>query len=335
MDLGWRWGMSQNEFVAAVDLGGTWVRVALIDKNGKFHAKAQETVDARSAEAMSNQLVRLVHLVCTSGGVGSRRLAGVGIASAGPLDIKQGALTKPTNIPLEFVPLVDPIGDALGVSTYLVNDGTAGVLGERWFGAGRGIDNLVYVTIGTGIGGGAIVDGHVLLGKEGNAVEIGHFVIDYEGRLTCGCGQRGHWEAYCSGKNLPAYVQMRLRDMSPAVVKESLLYTWLRNDPSNLRAQNLFNVAKRGDNVALQLVEEIGVLNAMGFANVINAYDPSLITVGGAVALANKNLVLPPIRQHVSEYSLNREPKMKTTPLGTDAGVLGGAAAVLGFCTEA
>jgi glucokinase len=124
--------------------------------------------------------------------------------------------------------------------------------------------------------------------------------------------------------------------MSTAVVKKSLLYTWLHNDPPNLRSQDLFHVAKRGDNVALQLVEEIGVLNAMGFANVIHAYDPFLITVGGAVALANKNLVLPPIRQHVGEYALNRGPKIKATPLGADAGILGGgAAAVLEFCTEA
>jgi glucokinase len=327
--------MGHHKFVAAIDLGGTWVRVALSDKNGNFHAKTQEATDAASAESISNQLVRLVRFVCNNSGVDISQLVGVGIASAGPLDMKKGVLIQPTNIPLDVVPLTGPVSDALGVPAYLVNDGTAGVLGERRFGAGQRVDNLVYVAIGTGIGGGAIVDGHVLLGKDGNAVEIGHFVIDYEGRLTCGCGKKGHWEAYCCGRNIPNFVRMRLTEVDSEVVSESLLCKDLDDGFANLSAQALFASAKRGVKLALQLVEEIGVLNAIGFANLVNAYDPSLITVGGAVVLQNTQLVVPPIRKHVEAYALNRVPKIMATPLGDEAGLYGAGAAVAAFSSYA
>jgi glucokinase len=331
MNLGVGLRLGRPDFVVAVDLGGTWVRVALSDGAGAFKAKVQERIDARSAEAVDSQLVRLVRFVCRDGSVNVRRLVGVGIASTGPLDLKKGKLVTPANLPLDSVPITDPVGEALGVPVYLVNDCTAAVLGERRFGAGQGIDNLVHVTIGTGIGGGAIVDGHLLLGKDGNAVEIGHFVIDYEGRLTCGCGKKGHWEAYCSGRNMPNFVRMRLAAISEEIVKESLLRSELEDVSSDLSSQDLFCAAKRGDQLALQFVEEIGVLNAAGFANIVNAYDPSLITIGGSVIQENKELILPPIKAHIAEYALNREPRIALTALGKETGLYGALATVLMF----
>jgi len=256
-------------------------------------------------------------------------LEGIGIASAGPLNIKEGALINPTNLPFDYVPLTRPISEQLNVPTFLINDCAAAVLGERIFGAGKGLDNLVYITIGTGIGGGAIVDGHLLLGKDGNAVEIGHITIDYEGRLRCGCGKRGHWEAYCSGRNIPNYVRMRLEEIDEELKRQSLLFKKIKGELSQLSSQDLFEAAKRGDKLSLQLVEEIGVLNAIGFANVINAYDPSLITVGGTVALKNEELILPLIRKYVKNYAVNRLPKIILTPLGENIGIYGGISIVL------
>jgi glucokinase len=245
--------------------------------------------------------------------------------------MKRGVLTMPTNLPLDSVPITDPVGEELGVPIYLVNDGTAAVLGEGRFGAGRGVNNLVYVTIGTGIGGGAIVDGHLLLGKDGNAVEIGHFVIDYEGRLVCGCGKKGHWEAYCSGKNMPNFVRMRLTELGEERVKDSLLRRQLGDDLSNLSSEDFFSAAESGDRLAFRLVGEIGVLNAIGFANVANAYDPELVTVGGSVAQENGELLLPVIRAHIKDYVVNREPEIALASLGSTVGLYGAVATVLGF----
>ena len=325
--------LPERKYIIGVDLGGTWVRVALSDEKGKIMEKMQEKVDVSSEKAISNQIVKIVRILCDRSGVDVASLEGVGIASAGPLDIKEGALINPTNLPFDYVPLTGPISEQLSVPAFLTNDCTAAVLGEREFGAGRGLDNLVYITMGTGIGGGAIVDGHLLLGKDGNAVEIGHITIDYEGRLECGCGKRGHWEAYCSGRNIPNYVRMRLEEIDEELKRQSLLFKKIKGEVSQLRSQDLFEAAKRGDKLSLQLVEEIGVLNAIGFANVINAYDPSLITVGGTVALKNEELILPPIRKYVKNYAVNRLPKIIVTPLGENIGIYGGISMVLKFKT--
>lgn len=324
----------KRKYVIGVDLGATWVRVALSDERGRFVEKARERVDKSSETAISGQIVRLTESTLQKKGISPRHLEGVGIASAGPLDLKEGRIVKPPNLPFAQVHITKPIVKKLNVPTYLINDCTAAVLGERRFGAGKGLDNIVFVTIGTGIGGGAIVDGHLLLGKDGNAVEVGHFTIDSQDRLKCGCGKRGHWEAYCSGKNIPDFIRMRVREIEETRVNQSLLLKSMEGDLSTLTSEDLFAAAKNGDALSLQLVEEIGTLNAIGFANVINAYDPSLITVGGSVVLRNKRLVLPPIREKAKHHVLTRVPKIVATPLAEDVGIYGAIAVVLTFKSQ-
>ena len=201
-------------------------------------------------------------------------------------------------------------------------------MGERDFGAGRGVENLVYVTISTGIGGGVYVDGHLLIGKDGNAHEIGHITIDMEGRLQCGCGKRGHWEAYCSGMNIPNYVRLLLEGKDQKTVEKSLLMKLAGGYRQKITAKGLYDAAKAGDPLSKEFVEKIGELDAIGFANIINAYDPELITVGGTVTLKNPDLVMEPIHKHVEKYALNRLPEIRITPLGEDVGLYGALAAV-------
>ena len=314
-----------------VDLGGTRVRVVLSDEKGNFIEKRSEEVDKRNAEAITDQIVKLTRFLCAKHGFAVKSLQGVGIVSAGPLIQEEGVLFKPPNLPFDRVPITKPITEKLGVRACLINDCVGAVLGEKMFGAARGLDNCVYVTISTGLGCGAIVNGTLLLGKDGNAHEVGHFVIDCQGRLTCGCGRRGHWEAYCSGRNIPNYVRMRLKDMPAKAVKESLLFKMTRGEFLKLATADLFGCAKNGDSLSVKLVNEIGVLNAMGFASVINAYDPSLITVGGTVTLRNKKMILSPIKKCVKDYAINRVPKIMVTPLGEDVGVYGAVAAALRY----
>lgn len=323
--------MGEKEYVVGVDVGGTWTRAVLLNIKSNSAEKIKEKVDARYDTAISGQIIKMIHTLCQRSGIDSSSLEGIGIASAGPLDVKEGALIRPTNLPFEYVSLVKPIKKKLNVPVYLVNDCTAAVLGEKEFGGGKGISNLFYVAVGTGIGGGAIVDDHLLMGKDGNAVEIGHFTIDYEGKLVCGCGRRGHWEAYCSGRNIPHFVELRMKEMGKTAIESSLLFGEIGGNISRLSSEILFEAAKNGDHLSLQFIREIGVLNAIGFANVVNAYDPSLILVGGTVALKNTELVLPYIRKYITDYALNRIPEINITPLGDDVGVYGGIAAVLRF----
>jgi glucokinase len=303
----------------------------LSDEKGNFVGKRSEEVDKRSVEAVTDQIVRLARFLCAEHGLGVKSVEGMGIVSAGPLIQEEGVLFKPPNMPFDRVPVTRPITEQLGIPACLINDCAGAVLGENMFGAAKGLDNCVYVTISTGLGCGAIVNGTLLLGKDGNAHEVGHFVIDCQGRLTCGCGRRGHWEAYCSGRNIPNYVRMRLKEMRGRAVRESLLFGRLEGDLSGLVAADLFACAKKGDSLSLKLVDEIGVLNAMGFGSLINAYDPSLITVGGAVTLRNKKMILSPINKYVKDYAINRIPRIIVTPLGEDVGVYGAVAAALKY----
>ncbi len=314
-----------------VDLGGTWVRVVLADEAGNFVARAQERVDITSSEAISKQMVRLIRFLCSKHGFDAKTMAGVGIASAGPLVQEDGVLIHPPNLPFQRVLLTRPITEELGVPSCLINDCAGAALGEHKFGAAKGHDNFVYITISTGIGGGIIENGTLLLGKDGNGHEVGHFVIDCEGRLTCGCGRRGHWEGYCSGRNIPNYVRMRVKELPDRTARESALTRKRGLDLSDLTAANLFEAAKGGDTLSRKLVSEIGLLNAMGFATAINAYDPSLITVGGTVTLKNKDAVLSPIKKHVKDYAINRIPKIMVTPLGEDVVLYGAVAAALKY----
>ncbi len=321
--------MTKKRYIIGVDLGATWVRLVLSDEEGAFLGKTKKRVDKSDEKAIGQQITTTICSLCEDNGVDPATLRGVGIASAGPLNMKKGSLIKPTNLPFEYVSLTKPIRKELGLPTYLINDCTAAVLGEKMFGAGKELDNLAYITIGTGIGGGVVVNGQLLLGKDGNAVEIGHLTIDLKGKLTCGCGKKGHWEAYCSGRNIPNFVKMRLGEIDKKSVDTSLLFNVVEGESTGLSSQDLFDAAKKGDKLSLQLVEEIGNLNAIGFADVINAYDPSLITVGGTVTLKNEKLILSPIKKLVGNYAVNRLPKITVTPLGDEVGLYGAVAAFL------
>ncbi|MEM4521146.1 MAG: ROK family protein [Candidatus Bathyarchaeia archaeon] len=309
-----------------VDLGGTNVRVVLGSKEGKIIAKISEpTEKSKGPTGVSEQIIRLI-ISLIEERINLRDIEGIGIGSAGPLDIKSGALMRPTHLPFEYVPLVKPLEEKFGLPVILLNDCVAAVLGEKYFGIGGDYENLVYVTISTGIGGGVYVDGHLLIGKDGNAHEIGHFTIDYEGRLTCGCGKKGHWEAYCSGSGIPNYARLIIEgDKFKNARKGPLMEAY---KSGKLTAKAVYDCAKVGDDLAEIIVEKIGELNAIGFACVTDAYDPSLITVGGSVTLNNPSLVIDPIRRYIKEHARNRVPEITLTPLGEDIVLYGALASV-------
>jgi glucokinase len=317
-----------EKLAVGVDLGATNVRVAVGDKRRGILAKFSEATErGEGPEGISRQIIRMIHSIRLENFV-PEKILGLGIGSIGPLDPRRGAIAGPANLPWEYIPLVEPIQGELGVPVRLLNDCTASVVGEREFGASRGVENLVYVTISTGIGGGVYVDGHLLIGKDGNAHEIGHITIDMEGRLRCGCGKRGHWEAYCSGMNIPNYVRMLLVGKNQKTAEKSLLMKLAGGDRQNITAKGLYDAAKAGDPLSKEFVEKIGQLNAIGFANIINVYDPELITAGGTVTLKNPNSVMEPIYRHLEKYALNRLPEIRITTLGEDVGLYGALAAV-------
>ena len=316
--------MFSMEYVLAVDLGATNIRVALGTRDGKILSKVKEkTVRHGDEYAVANQIIKIInkhffHAI--------RHSLGLGIGSIGPLDLKKGRIVNPTNLPFKTVELKEPLEEKLGLEVKILNDAVAAVWGEKVFGIGGNVRNLVYVTLSTGIGVGVIVDDHLLIGKDGNAHEVGHIVVDFNGTMRCGCGKLGHWEAYTSGRNIPKYVAHLVRTKFPQLLSTSSLKKYFNE--GKLTAEILFREAKRGDALALKIVEEIGKVNAAGFASIINAYDPELVTVGGAIALNNSELVLKYLIKYLDFYVLNRKPEIKITPLGEDI-VLYGALALI------
>lgn len=309
----------------AVDIGATRVRVCVGDAAGELlWRKAADMPTPSRVDDYVASLVSRVREGFDHAPSGSS-IEGIGVASIGPLSLRRGGMTSPANLPYDFVPIVKPLEDSFDKKTFLMNDARAGALGEKNFGAGRGLDNLVYITISTGIGGGAIVDGHLLLGKDGNAGEIGHVIVDPGGKLVCGCGKRGHWEAYCSGKNLPNLATLLAKE-KPGGANEAGL---LEQAPA-LASASIFGAAARGEPFALRVVKEVGRLNTIGVAAVADAYDPTLITIGGGVALNNTRMILGPIRRLLPKHAINQVPEIRVTPLGDDAGLLGALSLAVG-----
>jgi glucokinase len=308
-----------------VDIGATNIRIALGDKEGNILRKITEKININNgSKGIANQIIRIIkslHVDC-------KIIKGIGIGSIGPLDIKRGIILIAPNLPFNNIPIRDLIEKAFKVPIHFLNDCSAAVLGEKMFGLGEGIDNLAYITISSGIGCGAYVNGKLLRGKDGNAAEMGHTYIDVSGALECGCGKKGHWEAYCSGNNIPNYVKFWIKENNAQTNFEKSKLAKLSNrNLENVKAKMVYDAAKAGDEMCLKIVEKLGWLNAIGIANVIAAYDPELITIGGSVTLNNTKLVIEPIKRFIKDLSVNRIPKIDITPLGHDI-VLYGALAM-------
>jgi glucokinase len=303
---------------AAVDIGATNVRVASGNEGGLIEKEIEKTDRENGPTGVPAQIIRLVR------SLEIEELAAIGVGSIGPIDIGTGSIVNTPNLPFKEIPVLESLSFEFHVPVKMLNDCSAAVLGEKEYGVGKGLQNLVYVTLSTGLGGGAIVDGQVLIGKDGNAVEVGHLTIDPTSPLVCGCGCRGHWEAYSSGSNIPKYARLLLSEIKS---EGSLLQELAGGDPRGITAEILFEAAQRLDPIALTIVRKIGEVNAIGFADIVNVFDPQLITVGGSIALENPDLILKPILVNVDRHLINRCPDIMITPLGEDA-VLYGALAL-------
>jgi len=296
-------------YAIGVDIGATNLRVALGNDKGKILLKKGERTLTSSKTSISTQILRIVKQVLDEAG---KKALGIGIGSIGPIELRTMSIKNSPNIPHKIVPLSKI--RQLGMPVYLYNDCLAAVMAENYFGAGKRTKNLVYVTLSTGIGGGAIVGGHLLLGEQGNAAEVGHFVVDTKYGLRCTCGKgNGHWEGLASGRNIPRFYD-----------------AWCKSrrikNPAKYRESRQVFEAERTDKNVKKFLKELDKVNARAVSNIIVAYNPSLITFGGAVALNHGRRILKGIRKNVDNYL--DLPKIKITPLGVDAVLLGGIAGV-------
>ncbi|MCS7143220.1 MAG: ROK family protein [Aigarchaeota archaeon] len=307
--------------ILAADIGGSKTRVGLFDRDlNLIRLRVVATPRDPTPDSIPETLIRTADEV--SGEIKSEVTA-FGVASMGPIDVKRGTIVKTPTVGAENVPLIERLKEWLEVEYFLANDCNAAAYAEWWSLRNDGVSSLVYITISTGIGGGAVVDDCLLLGKDGNAAEVGHIVLDHEGYMRCGCGGLGHWEAYCSGRNVVRFAKRLYDDgfISPMTrLAESI-------ERDELSSERIFELQRAGDAGAVELLERVAVFNAAGISSVIATYDPHVIVMGGSVVLNNFDFFVSEVFPLIERYSVIERPEI-VRPVHNDLSPLMGAAMI-------
>lgn len=320
-----------EKYIAAVDLGATNLRVAIFHKERQTFVQRLNvrTELSKGAEAISHQIIDCVRKVLLMTNTSIEEVESIGITAPGPLDLRRGGIVRSVNIPYEFVPIREPLEATFKKPVFLMHDAKASTLAEYVFGAGKTMktDYLVFITISTGIGGGIIDGGRLVMGSDGNAGEVGCITVDYRGKLRCGCGSYGHWQAYASGAAIPRYVRYLVEEEGLQFEPGSPLLETCR-DLANLSAELLYQSAW-SDFTAMKIVDELATINAAGVANVVNAANPEIVTLGGSIVLNNIDLTVGKLVPKMSNFLRVRSPRVMPTPLGSEIGLYGAVASVL------
>jgi glucokinase len=309
-------------YVIGVDLGGTQLRAVMIDQHGQIYAF--ERVDTAAEEGQAVVIAQIEALINrVRRDVPLNQIRGVGFGAPGPIDPVEGILFNPPNLPgWVNVPLRAILRERTGLAVEVGNDANVAALGEWRFGCGRGCQNFVYVTISTGIGGGVIAEGRLLLGRKGIAGEVGHMTVQLDGPL-CGCGNYGCWEAVASGTALGRFAATALDHGRP-----SLMRTLAGDDP--IEGWHVAAAAAQGDELAQIAMEREGELIGVGLVNLLHLYAPERIALGGGV-IKSMALLEPHIHRVINKRAMPpyRDTPIQVAELGDKVGVLGAAALVL------
>lgn len=307
-----------------IDLGGTNLKGAIVDRKGRVIAKHTRPLPDSGPEDTINEIVMLVDQFLSAASVGRPDLAGVGIGAPGPMSYRTGTITHAANLPgWVDVPLRDLLQERLRVPIMVDNDGNAAAFGEFWAGAGRNREDLVMLTLGTGVGAGVILNGRILRGHHENAGELGHAIVVANG-LPCPCGQRGCLEQYTSASAVARRVVTAIEEGEPSALSEAV------GEGKAIDSKRVADCARAGDQVCLRIWDEACLYLAIACINIQHAYNPMRIVLGGGMAEAGEFL-LDRVTAHVTKqcWSLHNDiPEITFAQLGYDAGAIGAAGLV-------
>ena len=315
-------------YVVGVDLGGTSINVGVVPESGGtvLGMRSLPTEPDRGAKAVVDRITRMIRDAMKDArreaSLGEDAFVGIGIGSPGPLDRSTGTILNTPNLGWRNFPLRDLISNEIGLGAALDNDANAAALGEYWLGAGRDVRHLLAVTLGTGIGGGIVVDGRVYHGASDVAGEIGHMTIDSTGR-RCNCGNYGCLEAYASGPAIAARAVEGLQSDAASVLPEMV-----GGELSDITAETVYEAIVAGDLYAKDVMRETAKLLGTGIANLINILNPELVVISGGVTRAGEHL-FEPLRAEVRKRAFREAAdacRIVSSELGDMAGVVGAAA---------
>jgi glucokinase len=308
----------ESTYVIGIDLGGTKIKGIISDELGNILVEDTIQTMARDGEkAVLDRIMLVIDNLIEKSHMEAKAIKAIGIGSPGPLDAKRGIIFYSPNLPFKNFQLVDPIAKKYGIPTYLDNDANVAAIGEHTFGAGRGTRNMIYITVSTGIGGGAILNGSIYRGNTSNALEIGHMTLKKDGP-KCNCGNYGCLEALASGTAIG-------KQAREAVVNGEV--TSLRNY-KEVTSYEVFKEAENGDDVAIKILDESLTYLGIGMANLIEAFDPEMIVIGGGVTKGGQ-IVFDKVREEVNKRCMkvmSESCRIVPPGLGVDSGAIGAAA---------
>lgn len=316
------------KYIVGVDLGGTNIVVGALAEDGSdVHAlRSEPTQSDQGANAVVDRIVRLIEAVIsdTISATGAKRsdFIGVGVGAPGPLDRKRGIVITTPNLGWTNFPLRDVVSGATGLPVKIDNDANCATLGEWWLGAAAGANNVIGMTIGTGIGGGIILNGRLYHGSSDVAGEIGHTTIDVTGR-RCKCGNYGCLEAYASGPSIADRAREAVSEENTQLVR------MVNGDLSLITAATVYEAAKAGDEVAIDVVRETARLLGAGIANLLNIFNPDVVVIAGGVTQAG-DWLFEPLKREVRKRAFRPAVEACRIVPGTlpgSAGVVGAVAA--------
>lgn len=316
--------MSQlSKPVIAIDIGGTKYITAVVDGSGKMLARCYRyTLSSEGPTKVIKRLMATIRQTIETAGIDGRGIGGIGLAIAGLIDMGRGLVTESPNLPRwRNIPLRDVLAAEFQIPVYILNDANAAVLGESRLGAGQGLENVIFLTISTGIGGGIVVGGELYNGTDGCAGEIGHMIIQETGP-ACPCGRHGCLEVMASGTAIARMARERLRGW-----ETSILTNLVGGAIDEITAEHVARGARQADSLCLDVVKVAGHYLGVGLGNVVNIFNPQMIIIGGGVS-AMGEMFLKPVRKSMKEHAFRmpaRTVRIVRAKLGVNSGLLGAA----------
>ena len=313
---------ANDDYVVGVDMGGTKILAAVINGKGEIVQQAKTaTKPKKGPDGVIKRIERCIREAIDGAELEPSQIRAIGIGSPGPLDPETGVIIFAPNLGWSNVPLKAKLETIFGIPTFVDNDVNVGTLGEYAFGAGQGVKNLVGIFVGTGIGGGIILDGKLFHGINKTAGEIGHMIVDANGP-RCGCGNFGCLEAVASRTGITKALQK-------AILKKGQKSELLKLNGGKLdqiRSQAIAKAVKRGDKPTVKVMQRAGKYLGISVASIVHFLNPEMIVFGGGVIEAMRNSLLDPIRQTAAEYALPTTMdgvQIVKAALGDNAGVIG------------
>lgn len=313
-----------SKYSIGVDLGGTNITIALVDLKGKIKNKVKISTQAdKEADFIIKTIIENIRVLIRD--VRFSQLIGIGIGAAGQIDHARGVIQFSPNLHWRNVPIVKEVKKEFNLPVYIDNDANVACYGEFLFGAGRGAQNILCVTLGTGVGGGIIINSKIYRGAGGVAGEIGHITVESKGR-KCNCGNRGCMEAYVGAPHIRERCIEKIKSG-----RKSIVTRIVEGSLSKITPKVLEEAAFYKDKLSQEIWQETGMYLGVGLASLINIFNPEKIIIGGGIANAGA-LILGPMLKTMKERALAvslQDVKIVRAKLGEEAGVIGAAMLVL------